>query len=233
MYTLQREALRALFKKEQPCPVQTRPLLVWVGRASLVSAPDACYAVARLLNAEQQNGGASGGELRTPVHRGGTGPPSWRQGMVFPLATSEKGGAVKAGQQLRVELFIQHAIKADESLGTVLLDLHQLLAAPPGLFRPRILLDEEAAPPDVALVGDQALTATGLAAVAGAGGSGDGGGGARAHWLPDSAATKCGGCAAAFTLRHRRHHCRSCGGVFCATCTSYRSRSGAGRVCAR
>lgn len=37
-------------------------------------------------------------------------------------------------------------------------------------------------------------------------------------WIPDEAASVCGGCHRGFTLVRRRHHCRSCGGVFCNTC---------------
>ena len=105
-YQKQRETLRALLQKGRPRPVRTRPLLVWVGRGSLAAppdhAPDACYAVVRLVNAGQHNVDSTA-ELRTAVCRGGASP-SWRQGMVFPLATAEKGGAVKAGHDLYREV---------------------------------------------------------------------------------------------------------------------------------
>lgn len=43
-------------------------------------------------------------------------------------------------------------------------------------------------------------------------------------WQPDSSATACLGCGQPFLfLRRTRHHCRLCGGLFCATCTGPRS----------
>ncbi|KAG6890995.1 hypothetical protein C0992_011272 [Termitomyces sp. T32_za158] len=41
-------------------------------------------------------------------------------------------------------------------------------------------------------------------------------------WKADSAASKCDNfyCPAVFTFLERRHHCRKCGGVFCAACSS-------------
>ena len=38
-------------------------------------------------------------------------------------------------------------------------------------------------------------------------------------WIPDSMAPLCMGCGSAFSLVRRRHHCRSCGRVFCAKCS--------------
>ncbi|CAH0554729.1 unnamed protein product [Brassicogethes aeneus] len=39
-------------------------------------------------------------------------------------------------------------------------------------------------------------------------------------WIPDTEAPKCMSCGANFTVVKRRHHCRSCGKVFCARCSS-------------
>jgi len=38
-------------------------------------------------------------------------------------------------------------------------------------------------------------------------------------WIPDSMAPICMGCGATFSLVRRRHHCRSCGRVFCNRCS--------------
>ncbi|XP_061094951.1 zinc finger FYVE domain-containing protein 9-like [Conger conger] len=43
-------------------------------------------------------------------------------------------------------------------------------------------------------------------------------------WVPDSQAPICMKCEAKFTFTKRRHHCRACGKVFCATCCSLRCR---------
>ncbi|XP_041985218.1 lateral signaling target protein 2 [Aricia agestis] len=40
------------------------------------------------------------------------------------------------------------------------------------------------------------------------------------EWVPDIAAAACMRCAAHFTAFRRRHHCRNCGKVFCASCSS-------------
>lgn len=42
------------------------------------------------------------------------------------------------------------------------------------------------------------------------------------RWLDDNEATHCMRCGTKFTLRVRKHHCRSCGGIFCAKCSSNR-----------
>uniref|UniRef100_A0A3B3QUG8 phosphatidylinositol-3,5-bisphosphate 3-phosphatase n=1 Tax=Paramormyrops kingsleyae TaxID=1676925 RepID=A0A3B3QUG8_9TELE len=38
------------------------------------------------------------------------------------------------------------------------------------------------------------------------------------RWYPDHLAAQCYGCESRFWLATRRHHCRNCGNVFCATC---------------
>ncbi|XP_063834422.1 lateral signaling target protein 2 homolog [Ostrinia nubilalis] len=40
------------------------------------------------------------------------------------------------------------------------------------------------------------------------------------EWVPDIAAPACMRCSAHFTAFRRRHHCRNCGKVFCASCSS-------------
>lgn len=40
------------------------------------------------------------------------------------------------------------------------------------------------------------------------------------EWVPDIAAPACMRCLAPFTAFRRRHHCRNCGKVFCASCSS-------------
>ena len=46
---------------------------------------------------------------------------------------------------------------------------------------------------------------------------------AKAAWVLDSEASSCTKCGAKFTVRRRRHHCRLCGGVFCAACSEARA----------
>ncbi|XP_068156275.1 LOW QUALITY PROTEIN: RUN and FYVE domain-containing protein 2 [Drosophila tropicalis] len=40
-------------------------------------------------------------------------------------------------------------------------------------------------------------------------------------WAPDSIATHCTSCAREFNLTRRKHHCRSCGEIFCKTCSEH------------
>ncbi|CAI9767100.1 unnamed protein product [Fraxinus pennsylvanica] len=42
----------------------------------------------------------------------------------------------------------------------------------------------------------------------------------RVFWMPDHSCRVCYNCDSQFTLFNRRHHCRLCGRVFCAKCTS-------------
>lgn len=39
-------------------------------------------------------------------------------------------------------------------------------------------------------------------------------------WIPDVEAPKCMSCGVTFTVVKRRHHCRNCGKIFCARCSS-------------
>lgn len=40
-------------------------------------------------------------------------------------------------------------------------------------------------------------------------------------WVPDHAITRCQSCQIEFWLGRRRHHCRSCGQIFCGDCSQY------------
>ncbi|RLN56961.1 hypothetical protein BBJ28_00017413, partial [Nothophytophthora sp. Chile5] len=46
---------------------------------------------------------------------------------------------------------------------------------------------------------------------------------AAANWVPDTASARCQICIAAFSLTHRRHHCRLCGHLVCADCSKART----------
>ncbi|XP_064885679.1 lateral signaling target protein 2 homolog isoform X1 [Columba livia] len=41
------------------------------------------------------------------------------------------------------------------------------------------------------------------------------------EWVPDSMCSRCSACRSPFTLLRRRHHCRSCGKIFCARCSPH------------
>ena len=45
-----------------------------------------------------------------------------------------------------------------------------------------------------------------------------------AHWIPDQGVSQCFKCQRGFDLFNRRHHCRSCGRIFCSACSCHRSR---------
>jgi trimeric autotransporter adhesin len=57
-------------------------------------------------------------------------------------------------------------------------------------------------------------------------------GASRGFWQDDEDVDACGECEEAFTLVLRRHHCRSCGLIFCHACVPFRGHAGK-RVCAR
>eukprot|EP01053_Blabericola_migrator_P007652 Blabericola_migrator_1__7651@NODE_3904_length_1437_cov_142_446715_g2001_i2_p2_GENE_NODE_3904_length_1437_cov_142_446715_g2001_i2NODE_3904_length_1437_cov_142_446715_g2001_i2_p2_ORF_typecomplete_len119_score19_14FYVE/PF01363_21/7_9e19Siva/PF05458_12/0_007Siva/PF05458_12/5e03FYVE_2/PF02318_16/0_013C1_4/PF07975_12/0_23C1_4/PF07975_12/5_8e03HypA/PF01155_19/1_3OrfB_Zn_ribbon/PF07282_11/2_1IBR/PF01485_21/4_2DUF2614/PF11023_8/0_79DUF2614/PF11023_8/6_3e03DZR/PF12773_7/44_NODE_3904_length_1437_cov_142_44 len=42
------------------------------------------------------------------------------------------------------------------------------------------------------------------------------------HWVSDKEAKACHACLDEFTVRKRKHHCRHCGQIFCADCTTRR-----------
>ncbi|XP_035796230.1 protein RUFY3-like isoform X3 [Anopheles albimanus] len=52
----------------------------------------------------------------------------------------------------------------------------------------------------------------------GASGGGGGGGGG---WTPDKIVSKCTGCEKEFSITRRKHHCRSCGKIFCSSCSEH------------
>uniref|UniRef100_A0A4W4EM05 Lateral signaling target protein 2 homolog n=1 Tax=Electrophorus electricus TaxID=8005 RepID=A0A4W4EM05_ELEEL len=41
------------------------------------------------------------------------------------------------------------------------------------------------------------------------------------EWVPDEACSSCVSCKAPFTVIRRKHHCRSCGKIFCSRCSSH------------
>lgn len=41
-------------------------------------------------------------------------------------------------------------------------------------------------------------------------------------WIPDERVKRCFGCGSSFSTFRRKHHCRSCGRVFCSACSAYR-----------
>ncbi|KAI8607513.1 hypothetical protein BC830DRAFT_1158605, partial [Chytriomyces sp. MP71] len=43
----------------------------------------------------------------------------------------------------------------------------------------------------------------------------------RAHWKPDTSTQYCENCRTRFGLLTRRHHCRTCGGIFCGPCSKH------------
>uniref|UniRef100_A0A8R1Y0P8 FYVE-type domain-containing protein n=1 Tax=Onchocerca volvulus TaxID=6282 RepID=A0A8R1Y0P8_ONCVO len=43
-------------------------------------------------------------------------------------------------------------------------------------------------------------------------------------WLEDSEAINCHACDKPFTLTNRKHHCRQCGQIFCASCSSFTAK---------
>ncbi|KAI9342250.1 hypothetical protein BDR26DRAFT_281809 [Obelidium mucronatum] len=43
----------------------------------------------------------------------------------------------------------------------------------------------------------------------------------RAHWKPDTSVIFCESCSVRFNLITRRHHCRTCGGIFCGPCSKH------------
>lgn len=44
------------------------------------------------------------------------------------------------------------------------------------------------------------------------------------HWEEDERHPNCSKCHKAFSVTTRKHHCRSCGGVFCSECSRFRGR---------
>ncbi|OAD08025.1 hypothetical protein MUCCIDRAFT_19365, partial [Mucor lusitanicus CBS 277.49] len=40
-------------------------------------------------------------------------------------------------------------------------------------------------------------------------------------WMPDEQCKECYKCRKPFTLLRRKHHCRTCGQIFCGRCASH------------
>lgn len=41
------------------------------------------------------------------------------------------------------------------------------------------------------------------------------------EWTPDEHSSQCQGCKAQFSLTRRKHHCRSCGEIYCKSCSEH------------
>ena len=41
------------------------------------------------------------------------------------------------------------------------------------------------------------------------------------QWIPDDKVNQCMKCEKTFGMLRRRHHCRTCGGIYCYSCISY------------
>jgi len=50
-------------------------------------------------------------------------------------------------------------------------------------------------------------------------------------WKPSESCEACANCGRGFTLTRRKHHCRTCGNVFCGTCCPQVKSEGAVRRC--
>ncbi|VDK74739.1 unnamed protein product [Litomosoides sigmodontis] len=48
-------------------------------------------------------------------------------------------------------------------------------------------------------------------------------------WLEDSEAINCHSCGKLFTITNRKHHCRQCGQIFCASCSSFTAKIASSR----
>ncbi|KAH9503925.1 Myotubularin- protein 3 [Bulinus truncatus] len=42
-------------------------------------------------------------------------------------------------------------------------------------------------------------------------------------WVPDDAVTHCADCGCLFWAANRKHHCRSCGKIFCGSCSNFKA----------
>jgi len=43
---------------------------------------------------------------------------------------------------------------------------------------------------------------------------------AKGNWVDDRTVNNCSQCNDKFSVNRRKHHCRSCGGIFCASCSN-------------